>query len=61
MDIKRLEKKWRKDCPDEVNGMVKRRVKKRTRRLWEIREKGAEARKKIYSTMTASSTSSKGL
>ena len=46
MDMERLEKKWRKDCPNEVDGLVKRIVKKRTRRLWEIREKGAEARKK---------------
>tara|TARA_R100000773_G_C4175127_1_gene87197 strand:- start:489 stop:656 length:168 start_codon:yes stop_codon:yes gene_type:complete len=46
MDIERLEKKWREHCPDEVNGMVKRKIKKRTKHLWDIRRRGAEARKK---------------
>jgi|TARA_R100001443_G_scaffold14346_2_gene24271 hypothetical protein len=46
MDMVKLEKKWRKACPEEAKGLVNRVLKKRTKHLWDIRRKGAEARKK---------------
>tara|TARA_Y100001937_G_C7129676_1_gene336646 strand:+ start:3002 stop:3166 length:165 start_codon:yes stop_codon:yes gene_type:complete len=47
MDLKEAYKSWQKKNPDEHFHMEsKRQLKRRTIKLWSIKTKGAEARKK---------------
>jgi|TARA_A100000172_G_scaffold54037_1_gene34334 hypothetical protein len=46
MDIKKMHNKWRESCPEEANGLVTRKIKKRGWKLLNRRIQGAEARKK---------------
>ena len=46
MDIKKMHDKWRESCPEEANGLVTRKIKKRGWKLLNRRIQGAEARKK---------------
>lgn len=45
MDLKKLNETWEENCPEEVEGLV-RKIKKRSWRLLNRRRQGAEARRK---------------
>jgi len=43
-----MQDKWQKSCPEETQGLVTRKIKKRGWKLLNRRRKGAEARKRRY-------------
>ena len=59
MNLKELDKTWKENCPEEANGLVSKRT---TPKRWVMKTASLQTQEEAsYSTITASSTSSRGL